>query len=451
MFYASVQRRMAVFLCAAVLVGGVQVFGAEDMSQTLIKRISKSQDELASIEADIAKQSRELSRQLKHQEEQISSLRAAAANAQRLMDEQLLGLDQLQLRVEKWQTQSTYQTHLLNAYVESAQLTKGALSKVDGEVVVSASVVELAVNEIKDLLQPQWAQESLVTQQGHIRDMPVLSVGPVELAYDAGGAGGPVLRRAAGESFILDAFNQKQLDYLNVLHDQKTGYLVFDPSLGNAYELQNNDDKLMSHIGKGGIWAIPIVVFGFLSLLIAVLKAVQLFRLPNIDLQLPGKIAEILAEGAPRRQGDAAGMRAVIQSQLPLRGSAQAKLTDIALDTPMSQHRDDLLVAYLMEFKHRLERNLGIVATSAAIAPLLGLLGTVSGMISTFKLMTIFGSGDASTVSGGISEALVTTELGLIVAIPSLVVSALLTRKIRSYHHKLETYAIKLSKIQFDS
>ncbi|RZA05465.1 MAG: MotA/TolQ/ExbB proton channel family protein, partial [Moraxellaceae bacterium] len=92
---------------------------------------------------------------------------------------------------------------------------------------------------------------------------------------------------------------------------------------------------------------------------------------------------------------------------------------------------------------------MGIVATSAAVAPLLGLLGTVSGMINTFKMMTIFGSGDVSTVSGGISEALITTELGLIVAVPSLVISAILTRQIKTYSHAMENFAIKISKINF--
>ena len=64
-------------------------------------------------------------------------------------------------------------------------------------------------------------------------------------------------------------------------------------------------------------------------------------------------------------------------------------------------------------------------------------------------MMTIFGTGDASTVSGGISEALITTELGLIVAIPSLIISALLSRRTKSYNAKLEANAIKLSKINF--
>ena len=74
------------------------------------------------------------------------------------------------------------------------------------------------------------------------------------------------------------------------------------------------------------------------------------------------------------------------------------------------------------------------MAITAAAAPLLGLLGTVIGMIKTFQLITIFGTGDAKSLSSGISEALVTTALGLIVAIPTLILHGALSRMAK---HKL--------------
>ena len=75
-------------------------------------------------------------------------------------------------------------------------------------------------------------------------------------------------------------------------------------------------------------------------------------------------------------------------------------------------------------------------------APLLGLLGTVTGIINTFKLITVFGSGDVKTLSGGISEALITTEFGLIVAIPSLLLHAFLSRKARGVVDQMERPAV---------
>ncbi len=66
----------------------------------------------------------------------------------------------------------------------------------------------------------------------------------------------------------------------------------------------------------------------------------------------------------------------------------------------------------------KIQRLIWVVKTVSVVAPLLGLLGTVTGMIQTFQAITLFGAGDPKMMAGGISEALVTTMLGLIIAIP---------------------------------
>ena len=78
-----------------------------------------------------------------------------------------------------------------------------------------------------------------------------------------------------------------------------------------------------------------------------------------------------------------------------------------------------------------LERYLTPLAVCAGAAPLLGLLGTVTGMIHTFKTITIQGTGNAANLSAGISEALITTEVGLIIAIPALLLHAYLSRRVK--------------------
>ena len=84
------------------------------------------------------------------------------------------------------------------------------------------------------------------------------------------------------------------------------------------------------------------------------------------------------------------------------------------------------------------QRFLPFIAISAAAAPLLGLLGTVTGIIGTFKMITLFGTGDVKTLSGGISEALITTELGLVAAIPALLLHAFLSRKAKGITDRME-------------
>jgi biopolymer transport protein ExbB len=85
-----------------------------------------------------------------------------------------------------------------------------------------------------------------------------------------------------------------------------------------------------------------------------------------------------------------------------------------------------------------LERGNGLIKLLAATSPLLGLLGTVTGMILTFQAISLFGSGDPKLMAGGISQALVTTVLGLVVAIPLLFGHSLINALSRSMIQRLD-------------
>jgi biopolymer transport protein ExbB len=93
---------------------------------------------------------------------------------------------------------------------------------------------------------------------------------------------------------------------------------------------------------------------------------------------------------------------------------------------------------------HDMERFLSTLGTIAAITPLLGLLGTVFGMIKVFSAIVIHGSGDTAVLAGGISQALITTAAGLMVAIPSLFFHRYLTRRIDELSVTMEAEAMKL-------
>ena len=96
---------------------------------------------------------------------------------------------------------------------------------------------------------------------------------------------------------------------------------------------------------------------------------------------------------------------------------------------------------------HELERFLNTLGTIASITPLLGLLGTVIGMIKVFNTITTVGVGDASLLSGGISEALITTAAGLTVAIPALMFYRYFRGLIDEYVVRMEEEAIKLVEV----
>ena len=224
---------------------------------------------------------------------------------------------------------------------------------------------------------------------------------------------------------------------LRALHQTAAGSLAFDPTLSRVLQLAGTEENLFEHVRKGGIWVIPILLFALFATVSAAYKALWLYRLPTLVPALAERTQDKLA-------ADDDGLQ---RFQQQLQG-AQAGLLRIALAPQQStQQRDDRLYAALLEQRNSLERWLGAIAITASVAPLLGLLGTVSGMITTFRQMTLFGAGDASAVSGGISEALVTTELGLVVAIPALVAHALMSRKTKGYLARLEHDAVQLSQL----
>ncbi|MEH6648984.1 MAG: MotA/TolQ/ExbB proton channel family protein [Motiliproteus sp.] len=96
---------------------------------------------------------------------------------------------------------------------------------------------------------------------------------------------------------------------------------------------------------------------------------------------------------------------------------------------------------------HELERFLNPLGTIAAIAPLLGLLGTVVGMIKVFSEIMIQGTGNANVLAGGISEALITTAAGLTVAIPALVMHRYFIRRVDFLVVEMEQEAVKLVEV----
>nr|WP_250647767.1 MotA/TolQ/ExbB proton channel family protein [Sessilibacter corallicola] len=93
---------------------------------------------------------------------------------------------------------------------------------------------------------------------------------------------------------------------------------------------------------------------------------------------------------------------------------------------------------------HDMERYLGILGTIAAVAPLLGLLGTVIGMINVFTAIMVQGTGNAGALAGGISEALITTAAGLCVAIPAMMAHRFYQRRIDTLVVTMEQEAVKL-------
>ena len=320
----------------------------QSVDAQLMDRITRSKDELQKVQRGISTKSREYANKLNDLETQVKNAREKVAVQQRLADEQLLSLEKLKERVEKWETQSNYQSHMLRHYRDAVGFKSfGDQSNLDLLPVLAR--LDSAIN-------PGWKPMRVVTDGGRVVEAPVLKLGPVEVAIlEDSQSAGLLVREVGLEPYVQSVFDDEAQKAMFSLHDKGVGLYPFDPTLGNALQLRNYGDGLAEHLRKGGLWAIPIIFFGILSLLIAVLKASQLWRLPKIN---DGLVEQL-------RNRDSAG----IDSALNDVGPAQRKLVQIAAANPVSQQRDDLLVAQLMEYKHTLEKYMGVVATSAAVAP----------------------------------------------------------------------------------
>ena len=124
-------------------------------------------------------------------------------------------------------------------------------------------------------------------------------------------------------------------------------------------------------------------------------------------------------------------------------GSPLYEINEIISDSSLDQEKlENKIEAVLSNVEPVYEKNLSTVKLLAAVAPLLGLLGTVIGMIETFQAITLFGTGDPKLMADGISQALVTTMLGLITAVPLLFMHNQLDTRSREIIQIIEEQAI---------
>jgi biopolymer transport protein ExbB len=261
-------------------------------------------------------------------------------------------------------------------------------------------------------------------------------VGPETFFRPAqGGAPGTVRSREGAKfpvSYALPNWNEPEAARF---FSGQPGSMVADASSGKALRLKETTGTVWQHIRKGGIVAFAILAVGLLAAVMILQKMGDVSRLgldapenvqPVLDLVARGALAEAQTAAKNLRRS--------------LRELFLVGLREINLPKAMLEEQ---LEAVLLEQRMYYERRLPLLAVIATAAPLMGLLGTVVGMVKTFALITVFGTGNAAKLSTGISEVLVATELGLIVAIPTLIAHGFLAHRIHKSLSQLERYALK--------
>ncbi len=216
---------------------------------------------------------------------------------------------------------------------------------------------------------------------------------------------------------------------------QLSSVLLFDPTDQETSHVRA-DDGIWGVFLSGGFVMWPILLLAVVSLLILLERFFVLRRIHTNADHLMKKVGQHIAEQAWDRAKqvckDSAGAVAQVLMVI-LRSRKQPR-----------QQQEELVYEVILAQKPRMERFLPVLNIVAAVAPLLGLLGTVTGMIGTFEVITVHGTGDPQMLSGGISEALLTTQFGLIVAIPALFFHAILSSRVDHVLGDMETNALRL-------
>ena len=215
------------------------------------------------------------------------------------------------------------------------------------------------------------------------------------------------------------------------------GMMVADASGGKALRLKETTGNVWQHVRKGGWVALGIVGVGLLAALMIIQKLRDLGRMAVDDRATVAACLDLIASGSLTEAEKAVNALKRTTRELFTVGLRYAGQPAAILE--------ERLQAVLLEQRLYYERRLPLLAVIATAAPLMGLLGTVIGMVKTFALITVFGTGNAAKLSSGISEVLVATELGLTVAIPTLVVHGFLAHRIQRNLSLLERYALEFT------
>lgn len=207
------------------------------------------------------------------------------------------------------------------------------------------------------------------------------------------------------------------------LKNAKGGFTPFalDPTGGSILGLLVQAPDMMERVEQGGTVGYVILILGAFAFLLAGERYLSLFLIDKkVKRQLTSKE---LKDNNP--------LGRVLK--------IKEKYADVRLDT----FELKLSEAILREMP-TLTKRITFVKIISVVAPLLGLLGTVTGMINTFQAITLFGTGDPKLMAGGISQALVTTVLGLVVAIPTVMLFTWLNTRSKNIMHILQEQAAGL-------
>jgi len=389
---------------------------------------------------DMVKESRQTQQQLNKareqqffseqalQQQRVDTLKQALATRKKAYKKQQLQVAENTKEITQLQTQLDDRTHslkdLFSAWKQTTQETlenqKNSLISAQFKDQITHLNTMLDKQELpdsndlstlKNILQQDIANTGQVTEykgmvtqlSGEITPETIHRTGPFTTTTDQ-----YFLVYDPRDQSLKMAARQPEKAYLDIV-ESNTSTAVIDPSRGVVLQRLALKPTLLGRIQQGGIIGYVIITLGIIGLLLAAFRWLDI-GLTRIKIKQQLKTPET-----------------------PDPKNPLGRILGVYHDNPKDQI-DSLEVklqeAVLQEVP-RLDQGLGAIKLLAAVAPLLGLLGTVVGMINTFQTITLVGSTDPKLMAGGISQALVTTVLGLVVTVPLLFSHSFVSSRVR--------------------
>lgn len=445
------------FLFSAALIVGLSTW-AEDFSAVgsgAGTGLEKALTELADLRKQIESERLPLAQRTRELEQQVLDERAALDKAQRFNENQLVELNVLKAEVKRRTEEAKFLEAILGEYLrafetrihisevaryqEAIDTAKAVPAAADlteaGRIERQAALLEASLQRVAAVTGGELYEGKALSPRGRLEKGRYALLGPLALfaSDESPAAGVAELQLGSPEPTILPLPEQYTAAIKGVA-TTGAGELPLDSSLGNALKIGATKDPLLVHIMKGGPVMVPIVLLGAFAVIIFAMRWLVVGR---IRTAAPQDVQFILAALAQSDRTKATAHASSIKG--PVGGMLHAAIDHCR---ERKEYIEEVMYEKMLETKPKLEKLLPFLALSAAAAPLLGLLGTVTGMINTFNMITVFGAGDPKTLAGGISEALITTEFGLVVAIPSLLMHAVLSRRVKGVLASMEQAAV---------
>ena len=408
--------------------------------------------ELATTREKIASEKLPLSKKLSQAEDDLALARKELDSAQRARDMKNLDQSSLKAEIKQREEENTYMLNLLNefgrnfgekgihisersAHREKLDLAKAAHESTtashEEKYKASFRIVDAALSRIGDLLGGHTYAGVALDSKGGLVEGKFAQIGPMVLFSSADGstAGWASEAKGSKETVLKGAEHSKIFGpaFASLMAGGEA-VIASDFTMGQALRNYGNKNSIIRTFIHGGPIMWPLLFAAIVAAIVSLERT--LFIVSEKRRQNPAQVEQIftLVEN-----GDRAGAIRVAQASTDF----IARVLGFALSNAELSISHAISKASALELK-RFSRGLPILDTIITAAPLLGLLGTVTGMMNTFSMMGGDELGAPAAITGGIAEGLIATAFGLLVAITCLFPNNYLNARIESAQHEME-------------